>query len=420
LCRIDENGLFPGENIWQDQGHQVCISPVAGDFQMAEAIEGAVLTAAQHAADMSAYTEAGRQRALALGNRGPLRLTSAGALHPDILDAYWTHGFYVFEDVIAPAELADLRAGTDRMLERAPATPGAEIDSAGRTAMGVDSARSTYLWVAPLSDPVGGTDANGGRHPAKMAEPSPGADAPEQVVYMMFNMCDHMDAGLRVYGHPGLLAVAASINGVDFVPYNDAIFVKQPELGGSVAWHQDGLTHWNSPDWDEGIHGFNFQVQLYRCTAGNCLWVVPGTHKLGKIDIKKMVADNGGSDRLPSAVPLYCEAGSVTIVNRQTLHGSFANTSPDPRVSLTFGFHRRASVEGQRGVLVAKADEVYDDARIFERASVIAMSIDARRQRYPEEVPFTYQPFAGLEEQFRWNEGARERLKDYSLKDLGI
>ena len=28
--------------------------------------------------------------------------------------------------------------------------------------------------------------------------------------------------------------------------------------GGAVAWHQDGVTYWESPDWDPGIHGFNF------------------------------------------------------------------------------------------------------------------------------------------------------------------
>ena len=31
------------------------------------------------------------------------------------------------------------------------------------------------------------------------------------------------------------------------VPYNDAIFIKQPGLGASVAWHQDGIVHWNKP-----------------------------------------------------------------------------------------------------------------------------------------------------------------------------
>lgn len=377
-------------------------------------------TAAQHAADMADYMEEGRALALTLNNRGPLRFAADGALHPNIRAAYWTHGFYVFEDVIDQVELEELRTGVNDMVRRAPVAPGAKVDVAGQPPLGFDLERDTYLWVAPLSDPLGGTAAGGGRHPSKMLEPVPDGETPDKVIYLMFNMCEAMDAGLRVYGHPGLLAVAEAINGPDFVPYNDAIFIKQSGLGASVAWHQDGVTHWGSPDWDEGSHGFNFQVQLYRSTPANCLWVVPGTHKLGKVDIKQMVEANGGSDRLPTAVPLFCEAGSVTVANRQILHGSFANTSPDQRVSLTFGFHRRAAVIGQHGALVAGENEVYDAARIFERSSVIATAIDARAQRFASETPYVYQPFVGFEDQFRWNDSARARLKNYSLKDLGI
>ena len=147
-----------------------------------------------------------------------------------------------------------------------------------------------YTLIRPLSDPVGGTKEKGGRHPSKMAEPKPESGAPAYVVHQMRGMCQFMAAGLCVYGHPQLLAIAASINGDDFVPFNGVIFVKQPGLGGSVAWHQDGVTHWNSPDWDEGIHGFNYQVQLYPTTAANALWVVPGTHKLGRADIRHMLS----------------------------------------------------------------------------------------------------------------------------------
>ncbi|MEM8768276.1 MAG: phytanoyl-CoA dioxygenase family protein [Pseudomonadota bacterium] len=378
------------------------------------------LSAEQHAAAMADYLEDGRARALALGNRGPLRFTDSRRLHPEILEAYWAQGFYVFEDVLEARELAELRAGIEQLFERAPASPGAMVDAAGRPPLGHDITRDTYLWVRPLADPVGGTSANGGRHPSKMSEPVPAADAPDKVIYMMFNMCETTDAGLRLYGHPGLLAVAEAINGPDFTPYNDAIFVKQPGLGASVAWHQDGLTHWDAPDWDEGIHGFNFQVQLYDCTPANCLWVVPGTHKLGRVDIKALVAANGGSDRLPDAVPLFCDAGGVTIVNRQALHGSFANTSEQLRVSLTFGFHRRAAVLGQRGAIVVSSDHVYDEARIFERSSVIATAIDARARHFLDEVPYQYAPFAGLMDQYRWDESARERLHNYSQLDIGI
>ena len=245
--------------------------------------------------------------------------------------------------------------------------------------------------------------------------------APDYVVFLMYGMCQAMPAALRVYGHPHLLAVAEAINGTDFVPYNDAIFVKQAGVGGSVAWHQDGVTHWESPDWDEGSHGFNFQVQLYPTTPANCLWVVPGTHKGGRIDIPRRVRENGGDEKFPDAVPLICEPGDVTAVNRQMLHGSFANTSPDKRISITMGFHRRRSVLGQRGKLSMDADAVYDEQRIFERSAVIQVAIDARRQRFPEEAPFRYRPFEGLEERFRYNDETFERvIRDYNTKDLAI
>ncbi|MDP6706880.1 MAG: phytanoyl-CoA dioxygenase family protein [Alphaproteobacteria bacterium] len=387
--------------------------------QLAEPSSGP--SRAEHAADMAAYCRDGERLAEEIGNRGPVRFDADGKLHPDILEAYWKHGFYVFEGVVGADEVAELRADVDHMLERAPIAPGATVDAQGRPALGRDYARETYTFIKPLSDPWGGTDKLNGRHPTQMTQPAADADAPEDVVYLMYGMCQAMPSGLRVYGHPSLLTIAEAINGEDFVPYNDAIFVKQPGLGGSVAWHQDGVTHWGSADWDQGIHGFNFQVQLYPTTPANCLWVVPGTHKLGRIDIKERVAANGGSDKLPGAVPLICQPGNVTAVNRQMLHGSFANTSPDLRVSLTFGFHRRASILGQRGALAVDSDAYYDEQRIFERSAVIAVAIDARRQRFPDEAAFRYQPFQGLEGDFQFNEETVERvIRDYNTKDLAI
>ncbi|WP_187829972.1 phytanoyl-CoA dioxygenase family protein [Siccirubricoccus phaeus] len=380
------------------------------------------LSRAEHAAAMEAYRATGEKLAAEIGNRGPLRLTADGALHPEIQAAYWRHGYYIFEGVIDAAEVAALRADAQNMLERAPVGPDAKVDAQGRPALGLDHARLPYRFTRPLADPWGGTQLLGGRHPAQMSQPKPDADAPEWVVFLMYSMCQSMPSGLRLYGHPKLLAAAQSINGADFVPFNDAIFVKQPGLGGSVAWHQDGVTHWNSPDWDEGIHGFNYQVQLYPTTPANCLWVIPGSHKLGKADIKGMVAANGGSDQLPGAVPLVCKAGDVTMVNRQMVHGSFANSSPDIRISLTFGFHRRRSVLGQKAALsMAETNAVYDEQRIFDRAAVIQVAIDARRQARPEEPAFRYQPFAGLEEQFRFTPETFDRvIRDYNTKDLAI
>jgi hypothetical protein len=378
-------------------------------------------TRAQHAASMVDYLRKGERLAQNLGNRGPIRFDTQGKIHPDILDAFNEHGFYIFESVIEPAEIEALRADVNSMIERAPVTRDAKVDTLGRPALGLDFARNPYTFIKPLSDPWGGTKALGGRHPSQMTQPAPDSDAPADVIHLLYGMCQTMKSALRLYGHPRLLAIAEAINGPDFVPYNDAIFVKQPGLGGSVAWHQDGVTHWNTACWDPGIHGFNFQVQLYPCTAANGLWVVPGTHKAGRIDIKKMVEDNGGSDRLPGAVPLVCEAGDVTIVNRQMLHGSFANTSRDLRISITFGFHRRASVLGQKAVLAVESDAIYDEQRILERAAVIAVAIDSRAKHYPQEKSFLYQPFIGLEDEYRFTDETFQRvIYNYNVKDLAI
>ncbi|HEX2943558.1 MAG TPA: phytanoyl-CoA dioxygenase family protein, partial [Rhodopila sp.] len=285
---------------------------------------------------MRVYLEEGARRAETLGNRGPIRFTADGAIHPDILEAYWRCGFYVFEGVLEPDELADIEADIRDILDRLPAEKGSPVDAKGRPALGADLKAPTLFWSKPLADPFGGTNLAAGRHPVKMFEPKAAADAPKEIVYLILGSLQFSEAALRVYGHPELLAVAAAVNGDDFVPFNEALFIKEPGRGASVAWHQDGVTHWNSPDWDEGSHGFNFMAQLYGCTPANGVWVVPGSHKLGKVDIKAMVAA-AGTERLPGAVPIICKPGDVAITNRQTVHGSFANTSPDWRVTVNFG-----------------------------------------------------------------------------------
>jgi hypothetical protein len=378
------------------------------------------LTAEAHAATLADYTVRGVERGRQLDNRGLLRRDESGNLHPDILAAYWDKGFYIFEGLVDADEIQLLRDDMQYLFDHAPTGRGAGHDAPRRPAFGQQFKRNPYTFVKPLSDPWGGTDLLGGRHPVAMTQPAPADKDTKEVIFIMQGMCQIMDSGLRLYGHPDLLSIAQAVNGDDFVPYNDAIFVKPAGLGGAVAWHQDGVTHWNASNWDMGIHGFNFQVQLYACTPANCLWVVPGTHKLGKLDIKAMVQANG-SEYLPDAIPLTCEPGDVTIVNRQLLHGSFANTSPNLRVSLTFGFHRRQAVLGARGALSQAAGEVYDEQRIFARACVIPVAIDARSQFYPSQSPFNYQPFAGLTDQYGYNDDTKASvIQDYNLKDLSI
>jgi len=370
-------------------------------------------------AAMQVYLKDGETRALKLGNRGPVHYTSSGKLHPDIIEAYWQYGFYIFEGVYCDKELEDIKTDLRDILERLPIAKGATLDAKGRQAIGANCEAPTLFWSKPLADPFGGTDLANGRHPVKMLEPTPATDAPKEIVYLILGSLQFSDACLRAYGHPDLLAIAEGINGPDFTPFSDAIFIKEPGRGASVAWHQDGVTHWDAPDWDDGSHGFNFMMQLYGCTPANGLWVVPGSHKMGRVDIKELVA-RAGSERLPDAVPFVCGPGDLAITNRQCLHGSFANTSHDWRVTLNFGCHRRRSVLGVAGGGLHNAPTVYDETRIQKRSRIIGYAIDARRQRFPNEKSFQYAPFSENDNSYKWDEEAKASMKDYNLLDLSI
>ena len=373
----------------------------------------------EQAEEVKAYLLAGQERALELDNRGPIRFDKNGQLDASIREAYSRHGFYVFESVLSQEELDDLEADLTAMRDRFPTGPESGVDKAGRPALGADNTSLTLLWSKPLGDPLGGTELANGRHEVKMFEPEAESDAPAAAPFLLLGSLQFSDACLRTYAHPKLLRVAETINGPDFAPFNEALFIKDPGVGAAVSWHQDGVTHWDNPDFDEDIHGFNFMAQMYGSTAVNGVWILPGSHKMGKLDIKALVNESG-SERLEGAVPIVCNPGDVVICNRQLLHGSFPNCGLEPRVTVNFGFHRRSSVFGVKGGGVHSDAQVFDDAIIARRSRALGYAIDARRQRFPNETPYSYQPFVKQGVEYLWNDQARSDMKDYNCDDLSI
>ncbi|MDG2005148.1 MAG: phytanoyl-CoA dioxygenase family protein [Novosphingobium sp.] len=367
---------------------------------------------------MRDFCREGTARAMALGNRGPIRFTANGQLHPDIVEAYDRCGFYVFERVIAQPELGELQAAHDDIVTRLPVSPDSQLDSRGRPAIGSEHGAPSVMWSKPLSDPFGGSAVNKGRHQVRMYEPRPAPHLPEILATGILAPLQYHDALLRTYAHPELLKVAAAVNGEDFVPFTEALGFKKAGEGPSVAWHQDGMTHWDSPEWHDGIHGFNFMVQLFGSIAWSGVWYILGSHKHGKADIAALF-DEAGGERLPDAVPLVCEAGDVAISNRQVIHGSFANNGEHTRVTFNMGFMPRRSVQDVVGRPFGTDHDIcYDDALIRERSRMISYAIDARSRRFPDEKPYDYRPHAG--ESLRWDETARRASYGYNLKDMVV
>lgn len=388
-------------------------------IDIAKSIEATANYYGDEADEMRTYLKDGETRALALDNRGPIVFDDKGDLGASIREAYSKYGFYIFENVLSAEELKDVKADLDAIRDIFPTGPDSKVNHRGEPALGAGNKALNLIWSKPLGDPLGGTKLANGRHEVKMFEPEAKANTPESAPFLLLGSLQFSDACLRVYGHPELLKVAEAINGADFAPFNEALFIKDPGIGAAVSWHQDGVTHWDNPDFDQDIHGFNFMAQVFGSTAVNGVWVLPGTHKHGKLDIADLVGSSG-SERLEGAVPIVCNPGDVAICNRQLLHGSFPNCGFEPRVTVNFGFHRRSSVLGVDGGGIHSARQVFDEEVVTRRSRTIGYAIDARKQRFPEEEPYCYQPLADKASEYVWDDAARADLKDYNLEDLSI
>jgi hypothetical protein len=102
------------------------------------------------------------------------------------------------------------------------------------------------------------------------------------------------------------------------------------------------------------------------------------------------------------------------------LHGSFANTSADRRVTINYGFHKKSSVLNILGGGLHGRPRVYDEKHIIERSRLIQYAISARSQKYPNEKAYIYRPLEKVKNNYIWNDQARKDIIDYSLLDMSI
>ena len=299
------------------------------------------------------------------------------------------------------------------MLDNAPLVNDGEVDRFGRP-----SRFSPYFSVEP-------------------PWPSEGEDVSDVpgIARMLSHPLMIMDSALRTYAHPDILRMAASVNGPDFVPFTESVFHKAAYRGAPTNWHQDGRTHWaedgtplEQPDGSGKTHGFNLSVAWSYCTPENGLWVIPGSHR------SRHLTNCGEyppiTEWLPDAVPMPLSPGDVGLVNRSSMHGSYPNRSAVRRVNMVMGFHKRASAIGAETTNVhafvrpkVETKHVkYTEEDVLHRTRMIPLAIDARRQRYPDEIPYGYQgSYIGGGE---WNAEARAEIsrkgEEYWQRDITL
>ena len=128
--------------------------------------------------------------------------------------------------------------------------------------------------------------------------------------------------------------------GTEVLQYNESFVTKPPRIGQTVHWHQD--PSFKRKAVDDPIS--TIDVYLDRADEENgCLWVVPGSHKQGIIDVEPLVEEHGFD--LPGAIPVRMEPGDVAFHDNGCLHGSKENRSERERRILYLAFQTMRQVE---------------------------------------------------------------------------
>jgi phytanoyl-CoA hydroxylase len=138
---------------------------------------------------------------------------------------------------------------------------------------------------------------------------------------------------------PRILDLVEQMIGPNILLYYSMMMMKPARSGAPAPWHQD-FAHF--------VHDkaklVACQVYLDDSTLENgCIHVVPGSHKLGLLNHYKdgefteiVQGDTAAYDRQAVAVP--ARAGSMVFWHVMTLHSSQANRSDNPRRAIVFEY----------------------------------------------------------------------------------
>lgn len=138
--------------------------------------------------------------------------------------------------------------------------------------------------------------------------------------------------------NPRLLDVVEQIIGPDIVLFACGLFCKPKGDGKEIPWHQDGIFWPLDP-----MKITTLWLAVDDSTLENgCMRVIPGTHKLGKIEhvgsgegkALHLYLDESHFD-VAKSVDIELKQGSCSFHEAFTIHGSNPNNSPKRRCGFT-------------------------------------------------------------------------------------
>lgn len=167
------------------------------------------------------------------------------------------------------------------------------------------------------------------------------------------------DLFARVVRHPKLLGPAVEVLGGPVYVHQFKINAKRAVHGDVWPWHQDYI-FWNRRDGMREPRAVNVAVLLDAATPVNGpLLVVPGSHRVGTLDLRERDAGLGWRSNLAADLdyridgPLLAElargreivqvtghSGAVVLFDPQLVHASGANMSPHDRRMILVTYNR--------------------------------------------------------------------------------
>lgn len=135
-------------------------------------------------------------------------------------------------------------------------------------------------------------------------------------------------ACVKLMGHSFVLrCMEQLLETKDFIPTWDSLVFKMDGEGVPIRWHRDASAE--SVGFDTPAIDVGFYLDEANESLGNCLWVVPGSHKWPDYLAGQMglhLTKDGFNKH--GAVPVPVSPGDVILHNILVLHGSASSTSP--------------------------------------------------------------------------------------------
>lgn len=219
-------------------------------------------------------------------------------LSQEQIDFYRENGYLGVENVLADADIADLRRVTDEFVERSRQV-------------------TTHDDIFDL-------------------EPGHTPDNPR--LRRLKSPANHHAVYNHIMHHEGILAIVSQLIGPNLRQNGNKLNMKLPAFGSPVEWHQDWAFY---PHTNDDLLAVGVCIDDMTQENG-CLLAVPGSHKDRVYDHHYQGRFSGAitePDFAPDNVaPIEVKAGGISIHHVRALHASAPNNSSYPRRFLLFQY----------------------------------------------------------------------------------